>query len=181
MIWRKVDGFPQYSVSDSGKVRNDTTGRILKTQSDRFGYLRLGLSNENGRSKKYLHRLVAEAFVPNMDGKTEVNHKDGNKRNCAAENLEWVTPHENRIHMYRVLGVQRKKLTKEQIERLSSFAVAARSKPVRCVETRTIYDSVKNAAIGNGITGSAITHAIKSNGTAGGYHWEFAKKEDNDG
>lgn len=182
MEWRKIDGFSRYSVSDAGQVRNDITGRVLKTQADKFGYLRLGLSNDQGRSKKYLHRLVAEAFVPNPDGKPEVNHKDGNKKNCAASNFEWVTPHENLIHMYRVLGIKRKPLSKEEVERLSMFASKARMKSVRCIETGRVYESLKSAAVDTGITGASITHAMRRAGTAGGFHWEFARKEvHNDG
>ena len=181
MEWRKVDGFQRYSVSNGGQVRNDATGRILRTQADRFGYLRLGLSNENGRRKKYLHRLVAEAFVPNPQNKKEVNHIDGNKLNCSASNLEWVTPHENLIHMYRVLGVKRRSLSKEEIAKLSMCASKARKKPVKCVESGKIYESLKMAAVNCGITGSAITHAIRDNKTAGGYHWELVAKEENNG
>ena len=178
MSWRKINGFPRYSVSDEGQVRNDLTGRILKTQPDRFGYLRLGLSNENGRSKKYLHRLVAETFVPNSGGKPEVNHKDGNKLNCSASNLEWVTAHENRLHMYRELGVAPNHPSKEHLAMIQEKAKEARAKPVRCVEVGVAYDSVRSAASAYGITGSAITHALKSNSTAAGYHWEIVSKEE---
>lgn len=177
MIWRKIDGFPRYSVSDEGQVRNDLTGHILKTQADRFGYLRLGLSNENGRSKKYVHRLVAETFVPNPDGKPEVNHKDGNKWKCAASNLEWVTAHENRLHMYRELGVAPNLPSKEHLAMIQEKAKEARAKPVRCVETGVVYDSVRSAASAYGGTGSAITHALKSKNAAAGYHWELVPKK----
>lgn len=181
MNWRKIDGFPRYSVSDEGQVRNDLTGRILKAHPDRFGYLHLGLSNDDGRKKRYTHRLAAEAFIPNPDGKTEVNHKDGNKRNCSVSNLEWVTPHENRLHMYRVLGIAPNRPTKEHLDKIHALGKIARAKPVRCIETGAIYDSMRTAASAFGLSESSVSYAVKRMTAAGGYHWELIAREGADG
>lgn len=181
MNWRKIEEFPRYSVSDEGQVRNDKTGRILKAHHDRFGYLQLNLSNAGVKKKKYVHRLAAEAFIPNPDGKPEVNHKDGNKENCAVSNLEWVTPHENRLHMYRVLGVEPNRPTEEHLDRIHKLCKIATSKPVRCVETGIEYDSMRTAASSTGTTEQKISYAVKNRGTAGGYHWELVNREGADG
>ena len=107
--WLPLRGFEdRYEVSNLGEVRSlphlsidgrHFKGRLLaliKNAND--DYLRVNL-NKNGKTSAYLvHRLVAETFIQNPFGKPEVNHKDGNKRNNAAENLEWVTPHENQRH-----------------------------------------------------------------------------------
>lgn len=98
-----IKSFNNYEVTICGKIINRNTNRIIKTKPS-GGYERLKLSN-GGRCKKiYLHRLLAEAFIPNPENKPQVNHKDGDKLNNYIANLEWVTPSENGIHSYRVLG-----------------------------------------------------------------------------
>lgn len=100
----QIKGFPEYYVTDTGDVysRNyKNTGRIKKMspvkRSD--GYLRLMLKGKG----YYIHRLVAEAFIPNTDKKAQVNHKNGDKTDNRVENLEWCTRSENVRHAYDVL------------------------------------------------------------------------------
>ena len=157
MRWKKVAGFQSYSVSDEGQVRNDRTGRIISQKETKSGYLRVML-HRCGEAKNFrVHRLVAAAFIPNVDNKPQVNHKDGDKRNNCVENLEWVTASENHLHRCRELG---KLPTHKQVR-------------VRCVETGNVYESVKDASMDvggcfNNI--SKVLHGVRK--TAGGYHWE---------
>lgn len=101
--WKLIKGYEKYMVSNTGKVKSLDymhTGRehILKTSLGNHGYVTVGLYN-NGKPKKMLvHRLVAEAFIPNPDNFREVNHKDCNKENNNVDNLEWVTPKQNIKH-----------------------------------------------------------------------------------
>lgn len=98
-IWKDIPDYPNYEVSSLGKVRNKKTGKVLAQNTDGKGhYLHVALWKNNVGVTKNVHPLVAKAFVPNPEGKPEVNHKDGNKRNNAADNLEWVTMKENRQH-----------------------------------------------------------------------------------
>lgn len=105
-IWKPVvnyDGF--YEVSSRGSVRSlggrrGSSKRILK-QADVKGYLCLALSVNGVRRTRLAHRLVAEVFLDNPLGLTEVNHKDGNKRNNCVENLEWTTHADNIAHAVR--------------------------------------------------------------------------------
>lgn len=100
-MWKKiiVNGNPTiYSVSDSGEVRNDERNTLLK-QGSEYEYKVVGISLGHGKSKRCrVHRLVAEAFIPNPENKPYVNHKDGNRANNTIDNLEWVTASENAIH-----------------------------------------------------------------------------------
>lgn len=102
---RVLDLFSGYTIREDGEVRS-RFGRVVKQRHDGPGYARVELW-QNGSGKKYLvHRLLAEAFIPNPEGKPQVNHIDGDKANNALENLEWVTQSENQLHAYRA-GLQR--------------------------------------------------------------------------
>ena len=94
--WKQIEDFPGYAVSSMGRIRNITTGHILKNYDDGRGYLRVKLHRANLR----VHILVAKAFIPNPENKSEVNHKKGKKNDVRASQLEWVTPSENIKHAW---------------------------------------------------------------------------------
>jgi hypothetical protein len=92
-------GFPGISVTDDGRVWSDFRKRFLKTRFDKKGYVRVQIYNAEGRCQNVpVHRLVATAFIPNPDGKPQVNHLDEAKANNAVANLEWATGSENIRH-----------------------------------------------------------------------------------
>ena len=103
-IWKPIEGTAGvYEVSNTGKVRCTNykqTGETkeLTSHEKMGGYLQLRVKADGKLKTVVVHRLVAKAFVPNPDGKPEVNHKDGNKKNNHADNLEWVTRSENIQH-----------------------------------------------------------------------------------
>ena len=96
-IWKDVSSHPGYRVSNLGRIAN---GKVLLTQTiNGRGYLQVKMYNIAGeRKSERVHRIVAAAFVPNPLQKREVNHKDGDKHNNAASNLEWCTGRENVCH-----------------------------------------------------------------------------------
>ena len=100
--YRKYD-LSDYTVTKDGEIINNHNGRKIKPQPNGKGYLRFSL----GGKMVFVHRLVAELYVPNPENKPQVNHKDGNKRNNSADNLEWVTNQENRNHAIKA-GLQLK-------------------------------------------------------------------------
>lgn len=98
-VWKDIEGYEGlYQISNLGRVKRVTTGRILKGGKDKDGYLMVKLYKNNIRSNKKIHRLVAEAFIPNPENKPQVNHADENKTNNSLDNLEWMTAKENINH-----------------------------------------------------------------------------------
>lgn len=95
MKWKEVKGTDGlYLISDTGKVFSARTNKILKT-GYRDGYEHIELNINGKATKHYIHRLVAEAFIPNPHGYELVNHKDEDPGNNRADNLEWCTPKYN--------------------------------------------------------------------------------------
>lgn len=89
-IWKPISGYERYAVSNFGRVRNNASGKILSARKG-------GIKYENP-TVLHVHRLVAEAFLPVIEGKNCVNHIDGDKANNHLNNLEWVTNKENTAH-----------------------------------------------------------------------------------
>lgn len=170
--WKKVEGFEKYSVSTLGRVRNDEADKILKP------YVIGGKGNQYlvvdfyPRKGIRVHRIVAKSFIPNPDNKPQVNHKDGNHFNNDISNLEWVTGSENCLHAYRVLG--REKMT---------GAKNPKSRKIVRVEDGKIFESLSDAVRECKLKNhSYISKALSGQGkTAGGFHWEYVKENENVG
>lgn len=100
-----------YKVSNLGRIMSQqkTKGaggnqiipaKIVKPRLDKAGYEYFNLCKEGVKKKRYIHRLVAQHFIPNPEFKKEVNHKDGDKSNNHVDNLEWCTRLENEKHAW---------------------------------------------------------------------------------
>ena len=116
--WRNIKGFEGcYMVSNLGRVkrmgfyRNQSSTweheeKILKAGDNGRGYLFVNLSMNNKQYHRYVHRLVAEAFIPNPENKATVNHIDCNRHNNNVKNLEWATYRENNDYALKVMREQ---------------------------------------------------------------------------
>lgn len=110
-VWLPVKGYEGiYEVSNFGKVKRVSrfrgvnkaylNGYCLKPKDNGKGYYRIKLTVNNKSRRVMLHRIIAEAFIPNPENKPVVNHIDLNKKNNRIENLEWCTQKDNIIHYH---------------------------------------------------------------------------------
>lgn len=158
-IWKPVKGFEgQYEVNQVGTVRSRKTGhyRQLKTKHNNLtGYDFLTLSGDDGAETKTIHRIVAEAFLPNPDGLPCVNHKNEVKTDNRVENLEWCTiAYNNSYSSYK----RRKKI--------AAFTPDG-------VKVAT-FESVDFAAMFLGVCKAAVSQAVNgSRNSCGGFILKF--------
>ncbi len=96
--WRNISGYLNYQVSNVGRVRNSFTGNILKPNGYRK-YYSVCLYNDKKRKDFQIHRLVAQEFIDNLDGKPCVDHIDHNVLNNCVNNLRWVSKSQNAMNM----------------------------------------------------------------------------------
>jgi hypothetical protein len=96
--WANIDGYRNYQVSWWGRVRNATTGRILKPGQVGVGYLSVKLSKRGVKQNHYIHRLVAREWVSNPGEKRCVDHIDGSRTNNHWANLRYATHSENSMN-----------------------------------------------------------------------------------
>lgn len=93
--WRTIKDYPNYSVSNYGRVRNDKRNKLMGFEIDKGGYARIRLCNCGHNKKFWVHRLVAQAFIPNPNEYPCVNHIDEDKQNNNVTNLQWCTHKQN--------------------------------------------------------------------------------------
>lgn len=160
--WKIHPRYDNILVSNTGRVLSYKKGKHveLKQSDNGLGYLRVGVGHGN---PQYVHRLVAETYIPNEDpNKTQINHKDGDKKNNNISNLEWCTPSDNDRHAFDT-GLKKNKGT-----------------PIQIVETGEIFESQADCAKAINGKQSNIAHCLLgSRKTHRGYHFQYVNGGDN--
>jgi hypothetical protein len=166
-MWKKIENL-NYEVSSNGEVRNLITKTLIKGSISNSGYRMVTLyESKSKKLSKQVHRLVALAFVDNIDNKSQVNHIDKNKLNNKLENLEWVTPKENMAHHYENGGIKRNNQTyKNKFGKEHN-----RSIKIECNDI--IYNGISEASRLTGIKISTISTALKKNRPCKGMHFQL--------
>lgn len=182
MIWKNIIGFENYQISNTGLVRKEE--KVLSPFNNN-GYERILLINGDNKSKKLIHRLVAEHFIPNQENKPQVNHKNLNKKNNCVDNLEWMTNKENVKHAIDNIPERRRQL-KEDMSKIGKKhgkinAMKAR-KPIDQLsldgELIKRYDSARDASRELNISYKGISKCCTGGSkTYKGFIWRFASEK----
>ena len=154
---KQIEGFSKYFITEDGQVWSEKTKKFLKSRFDKDGYVRISMKNDEGKLKtRFIHRLVAEAYIPNPEGLATVNHKDENKQNNRVDNLEWLSQEDNIRYG---TGSERSRIK--------------RIKTVYCIELDEEM-TTEEAAVRFGVNANSICRAASGgNKTSCGKHWRY--------
>lgn len=165
-IYKPIQGFPNYQVSNLGNIKSinyrHTNKEKVLNPSLRNSYYSVQLYNENGLKRCNIHRLVAEAFIPNPNNLLQVNHKDENKLNNCVGNLEWCSSKYNCNY-----GERNEKIGNRVKKKITQYS----KKGEIMKEWSSLTDASKTLNISKSDISLCCRGKLKS---AGGYKWEYA-------
>lgn len=159
--WRVVKEYDRYEVNQLGEIRHRQRKKVLTPRYNKGGYGYVNFNINGHRTNFAIHRIVANAFIPNPEHKLEVNHIDGNTKNNRADNLEWATSSENKIHAYK----------KEENHNVRGKRIIQYDLQGNYLAT---YSTIMAAAKAVGVTKGAISHCCCGvSKSSGGYIWKI--------
>lgn len=149
-----IANFENYFIDKEGNVFSLVSNRYLKLSIDTRGYKVLKRSN---KKDVRVHRLVAQLYLPKIDGKNEVNHINGIKTDNRVENLEWCSHQENCLHAYKT-GLRQPSCKQKEAAR--KYCMERKSRKCKDLKNNIIYNSTREASRKTGIPNSTICYNI---------------------
>lgn len=176
-VWKDIEGYEGlYQVSSLGRIRRQ--GKLHKTQINSVGYYTVDLYKNNKRKTMLVHRLMALAFIPRVEGKNNINHKNGVRDDNTLSNLEWCTQQENIKHALDVLGYRNNFQTNNPKTNLGKFGEHAhRHRSVIQTKNAVVIKEWGSGmdAVRAGFKSPRITECCQGKRkTHGGYEWKYA-------
>lgn len=170
-MWKDINGYEgYYKISNYGKVvsipRNGTikNEKVLKQYKDKYGYLKVILQKNGIKKNKYIHQLIALAFLNNPNNYSYVNHKDENKLNNNVNNLEWCTQHYNNNY-----GTRNNRISKNERIKINQYDLNN-----NFIKTWNGFIEIKETLKID--ISSIIRCCQKQYKTSHGYIWRYADK-----
>lgn len=180
--WKIITNFPNYEVSDLGNVRVKETKYIMKPFTNEAGYLRISISNDLYKRKKfYIQRLVAIEFLPNLENKPTINHKNNIRNDNRLCNLEWSTISEQNIHKHKTNNKFEKRINIKAIWRLDLNTLEklekydSTTKAAKWIKQNNLTDSLNELNLRQKL----INVSNGKNNSAYGYKWLYEDSENN--
>ena len=176
---KRIEGYEDYFIYEDGRIFSTKSDKFLKHNISSCGYPSVELFNNEGSARKTIHRLVAEAFIPNPNNYPQINHIDENKLNPSVENLEWCTAKYNMNYGEGARTRHSKIDYSKPIYKENAIKNGKKaSKPVLMFtlegELVARFESAAEASRQTGIYVSTISRAVKTKYNAGGFAWRFA-------
>lgn len=170
--YKDIPGFPNYQVSNLGNVKNKKRDKLKEPGYDKNGYLKVDLYKNSKRTTRKIHRLVADAFLPKDPKRTDINHKDGNKHNNQAINLERCTKSENMKHAYKT-GLEKPHASYGMLGKKNPNAGRPK-RAIRVIETGQVFKSISECERLLGLSNKHINDCLRGRQKShGGYHFEY--------
>lgn len=177
-MWKEVVGYEGlYEVNENGQIKRKARVWIRETDGASIsisemimkprvlrGYMTIGLTKDSHQTTKPVHRIIAEAFIPNPENKAEVNHIDGDKLNNCIDNLEWTTKSENDLHAFQ-LGLRK------TTDGGTSKAVARLDATSK--EILEVYPSLRELDRTTSFLRKEVSLACRKSKMYKGYYWKF--------
>jgi hypothetical protein len=170
-IFKPINGFDkQYFISNHGNVKSNKTNRLLNIQKS-SGYSTVSLSNNNNKKRFLVHRLVANAFIPNPENKPTVNHINHNTYDNKVENLEWNTHKQQNEHNYKTEDTKRTTCRARSVSCYTKYDELSNTFRTLSEASEWLYKESNSKNVQACLAG--IRHSLNNGGICHSYIWKY--------
>lgn len=194
-IWKEIEGFDNYQISNLGRVKNIKFDRYVKPLVGNRGYVHVNLYKDGKIKRLSLHRLIAIAFIPNPENKPCIDHINTDRSDNRIDNLRWATQKENHNNPLSLMNhskAAKGRTVSEEQKKNQSEKMKGRYKGNKWGSKKIIqltldgnfvreWESIKDAADSLGVSSSAIWNCLNNKcqvKSIKGFKWEYKKETD---